>query len=536
MLALYVETNNILSGQINEMSKRKISLAAINQPGITQFVERENKEELVIKFIGSKRSNSQSGAIDSNTIENASSTERATKKRIRPEVSSPDSSAERHPNKRKTLNMEPNVEMTNNTHEEHVDLKPELRELKRQLFAGIEQLIEPLKQDIRELKAERNQDGSALCVETVNRKFRRNEAKQKKIEDRLSVIEDQLLEKNLIFQGLHETEYEDQNEIKGKVIRAIASTMPGEDTEEQKTNARYTSIDQVERIGRYNPLRSRPVKVKFTDKSDVDHLLKNKKNLPQGVYVDKEYSKATEKERRLLRPVLKAARRMTKYKKKCRMEGSHVVLDGIHYYRENIHTLPPELAADKVTSETDKNTIAFFGELNPLSNFHSCRFDFEDETFHSTEQLIQLKKAELFEDNIAKERILNSTDAQDSKEIAMDIANFEKEKWNNIAETLCYEGIRQKFIQNPTLMDYLLETGNKTIVEATYDNVWGTGKPLGHEECLNPTKWRSVGILGRILMKIRDSYLSNAEVVEHEEEPMISNAEEIQVTQSKTAV
>ena len=118
----------------------------------------------------------------------------------------------------------------------------------------------------------------------------------------------------------------------------------------------------------------------------------------------------------------------------------------------------------------------------------------------------------------------------------MDIANFEKEKWNDIAETLCYEGIRQKFIQNPTLMDYLLETGNKTIVEATYDNVWGTGKPLGHEECLNPMKWRSVGILGRILMKIRDSYLSNAEVVEHEEEPMISNAEEIQVTQSKTAV
>ena len=311
--------------------------------------------------------------------------------------------------------------------------------------------------------------------------------------------------------------------------------MPGEDTEEQKTNARYTSINQVERIGRYNPLRSRPVKVKFTDKSDVDHLLKNKKDLPQGVYVDKEYSKATEKERRLLCPVLKAARKMTKYKKKCRMEGSHVVLDGIHYHRENIHTLPPELAADKVTSKTDMNTIAFFGELNPLSNFHHCKFDFEDETFHSSEQLIQLKKAELFEDNIAKERILNSTDAQDSKEIAMDIVNFEKERWNSMAETLCYEGIRQKFTQNPSLMDYLLETGNKAIVEATYDNVWGTGKLLGHEECLNPTKWRSTGILGRILMKIRDSYISNAEALENEEEPMISNTDETQTSQFNTA-
>ena len=68
-----------------------------------------------------------------------------------------------------------------------------------------------------------------------------------------------------------------KNNIIGKVIRAISSTIPREDADEQRTNAGCTSIDQVERIGRNNPLPSRPVKVKFTDKSDVDHLLKNKK-------------------------------------------------------------------------------------------------------------------------------------------------------------------------------------------------------------------------------------------------------------------
>ena len=88
--------------------------------------------------------------------------------------------------------------------------------------------------------------------------------------------------------------------------------------------------------------------------------------------------------------------------------------------RENIHTLPPELAADKVTIEVNLDTIAFFGELHPLSNFHNCRFEFEGETFHTSEQLIQMKKVELFKDHIAKEQILNSTDTQDSKEIAMD--------------------------------------------------------------------------------------------------------------------
>ena len=364
-----------------------------------------------------------------------------------------------------------------------------------------------------------------LCVETVNHKFLRSEAKQKKIETHLSMIEDQLLEKNLIFQGIHETEYEDRDDIVGKVIRAISSTMPGDNADEQRTNAGCISIDQVERIGRYNPLRLRPVKVKFTDKSNVDHLLKHKKKLPEGIYIDKEYSKTTEKEQRLLRPVLKAARKMKKYQKKCRMEGSHVVLDGTHYYRENIHTLPPELAADKVTSETNNKVVAFFGELHPLSNFHSCNFDFEGETFHSLEQLIQMKKAELFEDQTARERILNSTDAQDSKEIAMDTANFNKDEWNKAAENLCYEGIHQKFMQNPQLHNWKLETGTKTLVEASYDSVWGKGKPLGSEDTLNPTKWRSIGILGRILMKIRDTTYEGITPAENEEEPMAQENE-----------
>ena len=347
--------------------------------------------------------------------------------------------------------------------------------------------------------------------------------KQKKIEDRLSIIEDQLLEKNVIFQGIYETEYEDISDIRGYVIRAISNTMPGEDLDEKRTNAKCTSMDQIERIGRYNPQRVRPVKVKFTDKSDVDHLLKNKRKLPEGIYVDREYSKATEKERRLLRPVLKKARKMPKYHQKCRMEGTHIVLDGTHYHRENIHTLPPELAAEKVTSETNAEVMAFFGELNPLSNFHPCTFVYEGETFHSSEQLIQMKKAEFFEDDIAKERILNSTDAQDSKEIAMEIQGFNKGQWNSAAEELCYEGIRQKYVQNPRLYNYLLDTGNKTIVEATYDDVWGTGRTLGNVHCLNPTKWTSIGILGKILMKIRDStYEGSTETEDNEATPMES--------------
>ena len=72
--------------------------------------------------------------------------------------------------------------------------------------------------------------------------------------------------------------------------------MEGDDFEAKKTLAGQTSINSVEQVGKFNPLRTRPVKVKFREKKDVDYLFKNRKELPQDVFIDKEYSRSTEKE------------------------------------------------------------------------------------------------------------------------------------------------------------------------------------------------------------------------------------------------
>ena len=101
------------------------------------------------------------------------------------------------------------------------------------------------------------------------------------------------------------------------------------------------------------------------------------------------------------------------------------------------------------------------------------------------------------------ERILNCEDAADCKEVSRDIANLNRKDWVESAETLCFEGIQAKFLQNEHLMEKLLDTGDKTLVEASYDEAWGTGQHLGSRDCLNESKWKSIGILGRILMRIR---------------------------------
>ena len=269
-------------------------------------------------------------------------------------------------------------------------------------------------------------------------------------------------------------------------------------------------------MGKYNPIQVRPVKVKFGNKTDVDHLLRNKKKLPKDIYIDKEYSKTTENECRVLRPILKAARKMDKYKTKCRMEGTHVVIDGKHYHRHNLHLLPDDLNTFDVTSDNNADTLGFFGELHPFSNIHPCQFRCEGEDFNSSEQYIQWKKASFFKDKPAMDRILNCEDAMESKETARDINNFNRRAWNDVAEELCHEGIKQKFMQNQHLLEELLKTGDKTLVESSYDDVWGRGIPLSNRNCLVKEQWKSRGILGRILMNIRE--YANKEETENMDE------------------
>ena len=155
-------------------------------------------------------------------------------------------------------------------------------------------------------------------------------------------------------------------------------------------------------------------------------------------------AKQLKKERRLLRPVIKAARRKDKYKGACHLDVPQLVIEGKCDHCQNIHTLPDDLNPMEVTSQSNEEVFTFFGELNPLSNFHPCKFTLEGETFNSSEQYIQWTKAKYCSDKIAMDRILNCEDVADCKEVSRDITNLNRKGWIESAETLCFEGIQAK--------------------------------------------------------------------------------------------
>ena len=288
--------------------------------------------------------------------------------------------------------------------------------------------------------------------------------------------------------------------------------MDSPDRRERLDIARGIPIRTTKRLGRYRLGRNRPISISFEKKSHADVLYESKSWLPKGVYIDKEYTDEVEKQRKLLRPILKLARGINKYQGKCKLEDNHLIIHGVRYGVEDLHKLPSELSGFHASSETslEENVHAFFGELSPFSNFHKAPFVLEDINFFCTEQFIQWKKATLFNDTDNANRILVSSSAQECKELGKGIIGSNEDTWKREAEDLCYPGILAKFEQNHCLKEMLLSTGNQEIVEASYDTTWGTGIPLRQKDCLNRSKWNSVGLLGHLLMRVRATVQRNA--------------------------
>ena len=84
------------------------------------------------------------------------------------------------------------------------------------------------------------------------------------------------------------------------------------------------------------------------------------------------------------------------------------------------------------------------------------------------------------------------------------IRHYDQQSWENSAKSLCYDGIKAKFTQNPWLANFLLSTNDEVLAEATFDKVWGTGVPLHCRDCTDRTQWHGIGIMGEILMAIQE--------------------------------
>ena len=139
-----------------------------------------------------------------------------------------------------------------------------------------------------------------------------------------------------------------------------------------------------------------------------------------------------------------------------------------------------------------------------LSQWYQCQFEIEGVKYNTAEQYMMAQKALLFEDHEIYEKIMSSKSPEKYKSLGRQIKNFSSEKWNTRKFDIVTKGNIAKFSQNENLKQFLLNTNDKILVEASAtDNIWGIGMSEDDKDILDESKWKGENLLGKALMKTR---------------------------------
>lgn len=140
-----------------------------------------------------------------------------------------------------------------------------------------------------------------------------------------------------------------------------------------------------------------------------------------------------------------------------------------------------------------------------LSNWYSSHFSVDDNKFTSMEQYMMYKKAMTFNDEKIANEILSITDVAEIKRLGRLVSGYNDGIWNGLRQIIIYEGLIEKFIQNDTLREKLLETRDAILAEcAVKDCIWGIGLSMTDDNRFEMSKWRGQNLLGYSLMMVRE--------------------------------
>ena len=151
----------------------------------------------------------------------------------------------------------------------------------------------------------------------------------------------------------------------------------------------------------------------------------------------------------------------------------------------------------------DRMTKACFSQWYPAS------FKVEGVVYHCAEQYMMAEKARVFEDLDTRAKIMQSPTPKEIKALGREVQNFDAEKWTLVSKDIVVKGNLHKFMQNTELGEFLCNTGNKVLVEASsFDTIWGIGMSERDEGVTNPHNWKGTNHLGFALMEVRDELKS----------------------------
>ncbi len=143
-----------------------------------------------------------------------------------------------------------------------------------------------------------------------------------------------------------------------------------------------------------------------------------------------------------------------------------------------------------------------------LSQWWQCHFQIEGVEYSCAEQFMMAEKARMFGDEEMLLKIMEAVYPKEMKAYGRAVQGFDKDAWEKACYDIVKRGNLAKFSQNQELLDFLLGTGKRILVEASpRDRIWGIGMGRSNPDVENPLKWRGTNLLGFALTEVRDRLL-----------------------------
>jgi ribA/ribD-fused uncharacterized protein len=100
------------------------------------------------------------------------------------------------------------------------------------------------------------------------------------------------------------------------------------------------------------------------------------------------------------------------------------------------------------------------------------------------------------------QKIMTATSPLDCKRLG-DGIKLNPNEWLPAAKNILYHACMAKFTQNEDVKSFLKDTGDRTIIEASRDRIWGVGLGIMSNFLGNKSKWTGRNEMGEILMTVR---------------------------------
>ena len=139
-----------------------------------------------------------------------------------------------------------------------------------------------------------------------------------------------------------------------------------------------------------------------------------------------------------------------------------------------------------------------------FSQWYPAAFQVDGIEYKTAEHFMMAQKARLFADEEIFQNIIQANHPNEAKALGRKVKNYQEDVWLKHRFDIVVQGNLAKFSQNAELKKYLLDTGNRVLVEASpVDKIWGIGLAADDKNAEKPLQWKGLNLLGFALMEVR---------------------------------